>query len=467
MRPATAKPGTSWKENEEQAVLENRLPVIFLGILCATFIVVLDQAMVSTALPTIVEHLGGANNYSWLGSAYLLGSSALVPLYGKWSDMLGRKSVIYIPFYLSRSVVAIVLFVFLNLNPHQSRPFRGRLAELDFVDLTFIALGMVPLIIGFDFWRATYALCYVMLCYVMLLTFLEHQFATGSDVKAIVLVVIGCVTLIAGGISEIFVTQRSQIMPSRSFKTRTTRIILVMSFSHGIVYFGAIFRSTTKYWVLTDLPAQNLANISPQNAPVRIGYAIASILSGIVVLHTGSYQPTFWVAWTSMAPGWGFMTTLNTQPSVARQASIPLLAALGDGCLLQVPVIAMQASMPLKDMVTGSSAVEFLRSLGGAIGVFSWRGHHFECKEIMNTFPRTISQIWVMFAALSGFGLVLALFMHGYSLKRKVVHGGDGAEKVAEALVLEDYVKAYSTSGSMATLEKENRYVWIPLEASP
>jgi hypothetical protein len=97
-----------------------------------------------------------------------------------------------------------VLFVFLNLNPHQSRPFWGRLAELDFVGLTFIALGMVSLIIGFDFWRATCALCYV-----MLLTFLEHQFATRSDVKAIVLVVIGCVTLIAGGISEILVTQRS------------------------------------------------------------------------------------------------------------------------------------------------------------------------------------------------------------------------------------------------------------------
>jgi hypothetical protein len=147
------------------------------------------------------------------------------------------------------SVVAIVLFVFLNLNPHQSRPFRGHLTELDFVGLTFIALGMVSLIIGFDFWRATCALCYV-----MLLTFLEHQFATGSDVKAIVLVVIGCVTLIAGGISEILVTQRPQIMPSRLFKvrrllfrcatsyvllqTRTTGIILVMSFLHGIVYFG-------------------------------------------------------------------------------------------------------------------------------------------------------------------------------------------------------------------------------------
>jgi hypothetical protein len=70
----------------------------------------------------------------------------------------------------------------------------------------------------------------------------------------------------------------------------------------------------------------------------------------------------------------------------------------------------------------------------------------------MNAFFRTISPIRIMFAALSGFGLVLALFMHGYSLKRKVVHGGDGkaaddAEKFAEALVLEDYVKAYSTSG--------------------
>jgi hypothetical protein len=82
----------------------------------------------------------------------------------------------------------------------------------------------------------------------------------------------------------------------------------------------------------------------------------------------------------------------------------------------------------------------------------------------MNTFSRTISQIWVMFAALSGFGLVLALFMHGYSLKRKVVHGGDGAEKLAEALVLEDYVKAYSTSGH-ATLDDTTQLGLIRLQA--
>src|SRR5207237_9535508 len=53
----------------------------------------LDQTIVATALPTIVGDLGGLNHLSWVVTAYLLTSTASTPLYGKISDLYGRKKV--------------------------------------------------------------------------------------------------------------------------------------------------------------------------------------------------------------------------------------------------------------------------------------------------------------------------------------------------------------------------------------
>jgi len=121
--------------------------------------------------------------------------------------------------------------------------------------------------------------------------------------------------------------------------------------------------------------------------------------------------------------------------------------------------------MPLKDMATSSSALWFVRSLGGAIGIAlsaaiissvfptklaaipnigsfnigSSAGSIIQVinqihfikdralrEAIINAFSGTFSAVWMMFVALSGFGLVLVLFLRGYSLKRKIVRGGDG-----------------------------------------
>ncbi|EEB90553.1 hypothetical protein MPER_11221, partial [Moniliophthora perniciosa FA553] len=55
----------------------------------------MDQTIVSTALPTIIHDLGGGDAYSWAGTAYLLTGACLTPLYGKLSDILGRKPLLY------------------------------------------------------------------------------------------------------------------------------------------------------------------------------------------------------------------------------------------------------------------------------------------------------------------------------------------------------------------------------------
>ena len=65
--------------------------VVFSGLLLGMFLAALDQTIVATALPTIVGELGGLDHLSWVVTAYLLTSTASTPLYGKISDLYGRK----------------------------------------------------------------------------------------------------------------------------------------------------------------------------------------------------------------------------------------------------------------------------------------------------------------------------------------------------------------------------------------
>ena len=74
--------------------LSNRDKILTLtGILLALFLGALDQTIVSTALPRIVEDLDGLGRYAWVATAYLLASTVLVPIYGKLADTYSRKAI--------------------------------------------------------------------------------------------------------------------------------------------------------------------------------------------------------------------------------------------------------------------------------------------------------------------------------------------------------------------------------------
>ena len=72
------------------------------------FLSALDQTIVATALPTIVGDLGGLDQISWVVTAYLLSSTVSVPLFGKISDLYGRKLMLQvtIAIFLLGSVLA-------------------------------------------------------------------------------------------------------------------------------------------------------------------------------------------------------------------------------------------------------------------------------------------------------------------------------------------------------------------------
>ncbi len=78
---------------------EERLPSVRLlmgALMLVMLLSALDQTIVSTALPTIVGELGGLDRLSWIVTAYMLASTIVVPLYGKFGDLFGRKTVLQI-----------------------------------------------------------------------------------------------------------------------------------------------------------------------------------------------------------------------------------------------------------------------------------------------------------------------------------------------------------------------------------
>src|ERR1022692_4137925 len=76
--------------------------IVLPGLLLALILAMLDQLVVSTALPRIVGDLGGLNHLSWVVTAYVLASTITTPLYGKLGDLYGRKRLL---------VAAIIIFL--------------------------------------------------------------------------------------------------------------------------------------------------------------------------------------------------------------------------------------------------------------------------------------------------------------------------------------------------------------------
>lgn len=105
-KPEDGKP----QEPEQVERTKLKTVLIMVALMMAVFLAALDVTIITTALPTISEEFNSASGYTWIGSAFLLANASSAPVWGKCSDIFGRKPVLLganIVFFVGSLVAAL------------------------------------------------------------------------------------------------------------------------------------------------------------------------------------------------------------------------------------------------------------------------------------------------------------------------------------------------------------------------
>jgi EmrB/QacA subfamily drug resistance transporter len=395
------------------------------GLMTGMLLAALDQTIVGTALPTIVGKLGGINHYSWVVTAYLLASTASTPLYGKISDLYGRRPILLFAIMTfmvgsllagaSQDMTQLIIFraiqglgagglmtlAFTIISDVVSPRERGRYMGL-FGAVFGVSSVAGPLVGGYfaeHNWRWIFyinvptAILAVIVCNQVLrlvphqrrehkIDYLGAAFMVSSVVCLLLALswggsqyawssgtIIGLfIAAVVLGTVFVFVESKAAepILPLHLFKKVTFSIANAATFILGFAMFGSI--------IFVPLYLQIVKGASPTKSgllmlPMMVGIIATSIISGRMISKIGRYK-WFPVAGTAlMALGLLMFTQLRVNTSLWQGFIFMLVVGIGLGSAMQPLVLAVQNTLELRDMGSGTAASTFFRSLGGAVGV--------------------------------------------------------------------------------------------------
>ncbi len=408
-----------------------QIQAILLGLMAGMLLAALDQTIVSTSIRTIADDLHGLSAMAWVTTAYLITSTVTTPLYGKLSDIYGRRPMFLtaISIFIFGSILctfstsmyelaafraiqgigagglfSMALAILADIAPPRERAryqgyflavfgmssvigplvggfFAGASSIFGIVGwrwvfLINVPIGIMALIIvarvlhiphvrtdhRIDWWGAAA----LILGLVPLLIVAEQGRIWGwASAQVLSLIALGIIGVVAFIWIE-FSMKDEALIPMRLFKSRVFSIGLGVNVLVGLGMFGAL--STLPLYL------QLVKGATPTESglmliPMMIGIMGGSVLSGQLTSKTGRYK-IFPVIGTGLLAVTFFMLLfVSVDTSYLVLDTYFLMIGLGLGLCMQTMLIAVQNTVPAKDMGVATSSATFFRQLGGTLGV--------------------------------------------------------------------------------------------------
>jgi EmrB/QacA subfamily drug resistance transporter len=408
------------------SITESEIRAVYLALMAVLGLGALDQSIVATALPRIVGDLGGLAHLSWVVTAYVLTSTATMPLYGKLADQYGRRPMIFtalIAFLfgsvlcgLAQNMVELIIFraiqglgsggfmplaqiIIGDLVPPKERAKRQGMIAIVFAVTSVLGPVLGGMITDLLSWHwifyinlpvgalALYAISRSLRKPVQThahrIDYLGSLLLTGSITALLLILALGgtewpwdapqikvcaLLTVVMGAWLVYHLRRAAEpVLPPDLFGNR---VFSIASLVMALTFMGLMGAS-----VFFPLFFQLVMGVSPSRSgmmtvAMMLGLMLSSMLNGRVLQRSARYK-TVQLAGLAVAVASFAVLAWGMDSGQGYWVIEPAIYTLGMGLGLVMPnmTIVVQNALPMSRRGVGTAMLAFFRSLGGLLGV--------------------------------------------------------------------------------------------------